>query len=63
MAGFTSPGLILASNQAIMEAQRAIAFAKMFSTDFSAELQGVGKTIAVPVFSGNATEFNETSNN
>ena len=63
MAGFTSPGLILASNQAIMEAQRAIAFAKMFSTDFSAELQGVGKTIAVPVFSGDATEFNETSNN
>ena len=55
MAGFTSPGLILASNQAIMEAQRAIAFAKMFSTDFSAELQGVGKTIAVPVFSGDAT--------
>ena len=63
MAGFTSPGLILASNPAIMEAQRAIAFAKMFSTDFSAELQGVGKTVAVPVFSGDATEFNETSNN
>lgn len=59
MAGFTSPGLILASNQAIIEAQRGIAFAKLFSTDFSAELQGVGKTIAVPVFSGNATVYSE----
>lgn len=58
----TSPGLILGSNQAIIEAQRGIAFAKYFSTDFSAELQGVGKTVAVPVFSGTATVFNETSN-
>ena len=61
-SSFTSPGLILASNQAIMEAQRAIALAKLFSTDFSAELQGVGKTLAVPVFSGSATVFDETSN-
>ena len=59
MAGFTSPGLILASNQAIIQAQRGIAFAKVFSTDFSAELQGVGKTVAVPVFSGNATVYSE----
>lgn len=62
-SSLTSPGLILASNQAIMEAQRGIAFVKNFATDFSAELQGVGKTVAVPVFSGNATVFNETSNN
>lgn len=61
-SSFTSPGLILASNQAIMEAQRAIALAKLFSTDFSAELQGVGKTLSVPVFSGSATVFNEASN-
>ena len=59
----TSPGLVLASNQAIMEAQRGIAFAKQFSTDFSAELQGVGKTVSVPVFSGTATEFNESTPN
>lgn len=58
----TSPGLILASNKAIMEAQRGIAFAKYFSTDFSAELQGVGKTVSVPVFSGSATVFNESDN-
>lgn len=59
--GFTSPGLILASNKAIMEAQRGIAFAKLFTTDFSAELQGVGKTVSVPVFSGNATVYSETA--
>ena len=58
---FTSPGLILASNKAIIEAQRGLAFAKLFSTDFSAELQGIGKKVAVPVFSGSATEYSETS--
>jgi len=58
---FTSPGLILASNKAIIEAQRGIAFVKNFATDFSAELQGVGKTVAVPVFSGTATEYSETA--
>lgn len=57
----TSPGLILASNKAIMEAQRGIAFVKQFSTDFSSELQGVGKTVSVPVFSGNATVYSEAA--
>lgn len=61
-SSLTSPGLILASNKAIMEAQRGIAFASQFSTDFSAELQGKGKTISVPVFSGDATVFNEDDN-
>ncbi len=61
-SSFTSPGLILASNQAIMEAQRAVALAKLFSTDFSAELQGVGRTLSVPVFSGAATVFDEATN-
>ena len=61
-SSLTSPGLILASNQAIMEAQRGLAFVKHFSTDFSAELQGVGKTVAVPVFSGDATTFDEDDN-
>lgn len=59
--GFVSPGLVLASNKAIMEAQRGIAFAKYFSTDFSAELQSVGKTVAVPVFSGSATVYSEAA--
>lgn len=57
----TSPGLILASNKAIMEAQRGIAFVKNFSTDFSEELQGEGKTVKVPVFSGDATVYSETA--
>lgn len=61
-SSFTSPGLILASNQAIMEAQRAVALARLFSTDFSAELQGVGRTLSVPVFSGAATVFDEATN-
>ena len=58
----TSPGLILASNKAIMEAQRGIAFVKNFATDFSAELQGIGKTIKVPVFSGDATVYADAGN-
>jgi len=58
---FTSPGLVLASNKAIIEAQRGLAFAKHFATDFSADLQGIGKTVAVPVFSGTATVYSETS--
>ncbi len=58
----TSPGLVIASNKAIIEAQRGIAFAKQFATDFSAELQGVGKTVAVPVFSGDATVFDSANN-
>lgn len=62
MSSLTSPGLVLASNKAIMEAQRGIAFVKHFATDFSSELQGVGKTVAVPVFSGTATTFNEANN-
>ena len=61
MDSLTSPGLILASSKAIMEAQRGIAFVKNFSTDFSEELQGEGKTVKVPVFSGNATVYSETA--
>lgn len=62
MSSFTSPGLVVASNKAIMEAQRGLAFAKHFATDFSSELQGLGKTVAVPVYSGSATVFNESNN-
>lgn len=58
----TSPGLILGSSKALMETQRAIALAKLFTTDFSSELQGEGKNLKVPVFSGDATVYNETSN-
>ena len=58
----TSPGLILGSSKALMETQRAIALAKLFTTDFSSELQGEGKTLKVPVFSGDATVYDETDN-
>ena len=58
----TSPGLILGSSKALMETQRAIALAKLFTTDFSSELQGEGKNLKVPVFSGDATVYNESSN-
>lgn len=58
----TSPGLVLGSSKALMEAQRAIAFAKLFSTDFSSEMQDLGKTLSVPVFSGDATSYNDDSN-
>ena len=58
----TSPGLILGSSKALMETQRAIALAKLFTTDFSSELQGEGKVLKVPVFSGAATVYNESSN-
>ena len=58
----TSPGLVLGSSKALMEAQRAIAFAKLFSTDFSSEMQGLGKTLSVPVFSGDATSYSDDSN-
>ena len=58
----TSPGLVLGSSKALMEALRAIAFARLFSTDFSSEMQGLGKTLSVPVFSGDATSYNDDSN-
>lgn len=58
----TSPGLVLGSSKALMEAQRAIALARLFSTDFSSEMQGLGKTLSVPVFSGDATSYNDDSN-
>ena len=58
----TSPGLILGSSKALLETQRAIALAKLFTTDFSSELQGEGKPLKVPVFSGDATVYNESSN-
>ena len=61
-SSLTSPGLILASNKALMESQRGIVLASLFSTDFSAELQVEGKTVSVPVFSGNATEFEGSVN-
>lgn len=61
MSSLTSPGLVLASNKALMEAQRGIAFAKYFATDFSSELQDLGKTVKVPVFSGDATVYSETA--
>lgn len=60
-SSITNPNLVIASDKAIMEAQRGIALATLFTTDFSAEMKGVGSTISVPVFSGDATEYSEDS--
>ena len=58
-SSITNPNLVIASEQAIMESQRGIAFAKQFTTDFSGEMKGIGSTISVPVFSGDADEYSE----
>jgi len=60
-SSITNPNLVIASDKAIMEAQRGIALASLFTTDFSAEMKGVGSTISIPVFSGDASEYSETS--
>lgn len=64
MPGVTTPGLIFASNKAIIAARKHIAKARMFSTDFSADAAQPGTTLKVPVYTGApATVFNATSNN
>lgn len=58
-----SPGLVVASNKAIIQAQRAIQLASLFTTDFSGETREEGATVSVDVYSGNASKFNAASNN
>ena len=57
-----NPGLVVASNKAIIQAQRAIQLASLFTTDFSPELAAERETISIDVYSGNASTFNSTSN-
>lgn len=64
MSSVTTPGLIFASNKAIIAARKYIAKARMFSTDFSADAVQPGTTLKVPVYNGApATEFNAETNN
>ena len=58
-----SPGLVVASNKAIIQAQRAIQLASLFTTDFSGETKEEGATVSVDVYSGNASKFNASTNN
>ncbi len=57
-----NPGLVVASNKAIIQAQRAIQLASLFTTDFSPELKGENESVSVDVYSGNASTFDPTSN-
>lgn len=57
-----NPGLVVASNKAIIQAQRAIQLASLFTTDFSAELKAENEYVSVDVYSGNASTFNASSN-
>lgn len=57
-----NPGLTIASNKAIIQAQRAIQLASLFTTDFSGELKGENETISVDVYSGNASVWNHDTN-
>ena len=57
-----NPGLVVASNKAIIQAQRAIQLASLFTTDFSPELKGETESVSVDVYSGNASTFDASSN-
>lgn len=57
-----NPGLVVASNKAIIQAQRAIQLASLFTTDFSPELKGENESVSVDVYSGNASTFDHSSN-
>ncbi len=57
-----NPGLVIASNKAIIQAQRAIQLASLFTTDFSPELKGEAESVSVDVYSGNASTFNASDN-
>lgn len=58
-----NPGLVVASQKAIIQAQRAIQLASLFTTDFSAEQKENNATISVDVYSGNASIFVPGTNN
>ena len=57
-----NPGLVVASNKAIIQAQRAIQLASLFTTDFSSELKAENEYVSVDVYSGNASTFDHSSN-
>ena len=57
----TSPGLVLASDKAIIAARPALEKVTLFATDFTDAVVAKGTTLTVPVFSGSAADFNPSS--
>ena len=63
-SSLTSPALVFSAERAIVAAHPAIAKAKVFATDFSADAAQPGSTMKVPVFTPNAAaQFDASSNN
>lgn len=63
-SSLTSPSLVFAAEKAIIATRRALAKAKMFSNDFSADAVQPGSTMKVPVFTpSTASAFSVASNN
>ena len=63
-SSLTSPALVFSAERAIVAAHPAIAKAKVFATDFSADAAQPGSTMKVPVFTpSTASNFDPTSNN
>lgn len=57
----TSPGLVFASDKAIIAARPALEKVTLFATDFTDAVVAPGTTLTVPVFSGSAADFNPAS--
>lgn len=57
----TSPGLVFASDKAIIAARPALEKVTLFATDFTDDAVTKGTTLTVPVFSGSAADFNPGS--
>ena len=63
-SSLTSPALVFSAERAIVAAHPAIAKAKQFATDFSADAVQPGTTMKVPVFTpGTAANFDASTNN
>lgn len=63
-SSLTSPSLVFAAEKAIIATRRALAKAKLFANDFSADAAQPGTTMKVAVFSpSTASAFNASSNN
>lgn len=63
-SSLTSPALVFSAERAIVAAHPAIAKARVFATDFSADAAQPGSTMKVPVFTpGTASQFDASTNN
>ena len=63
-SSLTSPALVFSAERAIVAAHPAIAKARVFATDFSADAVQPGSTMKVPVFTpSTASAFSVASNN